>query len=152
MHAVPAPFLARTRTSEGVCFDWMTTEGCRENAEPLDGVRSATWGILYADDAGIASELSAEGLPEAMTAVVSVFEATGLTLSPKKTGTKLNGDIQRDTRYLAAPRRSTRPEIQTDSAGSVPGRPYALSTKPPTLFQSSDDGSDSRRHASIVSS
>ena len=53
-----------------------------ENAELLDRVQSAVWGLLYADHAGIASK-SAEGLGKMMTVIVSVFEAAGLTVSEK---------------------------------------------------------------------
>ena len=44
--------------------------------------------MLYADDAGIASK-SAEGLANMMTVIVTVFQAAGLTVSEKKTGTML---------------------------------------------------------------
>ena len=43
-------------------------------------MRNAVWGLLYADDAAIASK-SAEGCVHAVTAIVTVFEAAGLTLS-----------------------------------------------------------------------
>ena len=43
--------------------------------------------MLYADDAGIASK-SADGLAKMMTVIVTVFEATGFTVS-EKTGTML---------------------------------------------------------------
>ena len=58
------------------------------NSDPLTCVRSAVWGMLYADDAGIASK-SAEGLAKMMTVIVTVFEAAGLTVSEKKTETML---------------------------------------------------------------
>ena len=51
-------------------------------------VRRAVWGMLYADDAGIASK-SAEGLARMMTVIETVFEAAGLTVSEKKTETML---------------------------------------------------------------
>ena len=47
-------------------------------------VRRAVWGMLYADDAGIASR-SAEGLAKMITVIVTVFEAAGLTVSERKT-------------------------------------------------------------------
>ena len=56
--------------------------------EPLACVRRSVWGMLYADDAGIVSK-SAEGLAKIMTVIVTVFEATGPTVSEKKTETML---------------------------------------------------------------
>ena len=44
--------------------------------------------MLYAEDAGIASE-SAEGLAKIMTIILTVFKAAGLTVSEKKTETML---------------------------------------------------------------
>ena len=44
--------------------------------------------MMYADDACIAST-SAEGLAKMMTVIVTVFQAAGLTVSEKKTGTML---------------------------------------------------------------
>ena len=55
---------------------------------PLACVQMAVWGMLYADDAGIVSK-SAEGLAKMMTVIVTVSEAAGLTVSEKKTETKL---------------------------------------------------------------
>ena len=81
-----------------------------ENAEPLDRVRSAVWGILYADDAGIISK-SAEGLAKRMTVMVNVFEAAGITVSEKKTETMLLRTPNQTTPYLAARHRSSRPGI-----------------------------------------
>ena len=52
--------------------------------EPLDRVRKAVWGMLYADDAGVVSK-SQEGLTKMMAVIVTVFEAAGLTVSGKKT-------------------------------------------------------------------
>ena len=48
--------------------------------EPLACVRRSVWGMLYADDAGIAST-SAESLAKMMTVIVTVFEAAGVTVS-----------------------------------------------------------------------
>ena len=45
--------------------------------------------MLYADDAGIVSTKSAEGLAKMMTVIVTVFEAAGLTVSETKTETML---------------------------------------------------------------
>ena len=50
--------------------------------EPLACVRRSVGGMLYADDAGIASK-SVEGLAKMMTVIVTVFEAAGLTVSKK---------------------------------------------------------------------
>ena len=58
------------------------------SSDPLACVRRAIWGMLYADDAGIVSK-SAEGLAKIMTAIVTVFDAAGLTVSEKKTETML---------------------------------------------------------------
>ena len=60
-------------------------EDLKENAagissDPLACVRRAVWGMLYANDAGIASK-SPEGLAKMMTVIVTVFEAAGLTVS-----------------------------------------------------------------------
>ena len=59
----------------------------RESSDPIACVRTAVWGMLYANDAGIVFK-SAEGLVKMMT-VVTVFEAAGLTVSEKKTETML---------------------------------------------------------------
>ena len=58
------------------------------NADPLTRVRRAVWGMLYADDGGIASK-STEGLAKMRTVIVTVFEAAALTVSEKKTETML---------------------------------------------------------------
>ena len=60
----------------------------RESSDPLACVRTAVWGMLYADDAGIVFK-SSEGLVKMMTVIVTVFEAAGLTVSEKKTETML---------------------------------------------------------------
>ena len=57
---------------------------------PLDRVRRAVWGMLYADDAGVVSR-SQEGLTRMMITIVEVFGAFGLTVSEKKTETLLSG-------------------------------------------------------------
>ena len=63
-------------------------DGVGVNADPLTRVRRAVWGILYADDVGIASK-SSEGFAKMMTIIVTVFEAAGLTVSEKRTDTML---------------------------------------------------------------
>ena len=59
------------------------------SSDPLACVRRAVWGMLYADDSGIVSTKSAEGLAKMMTVIVTVFEAAGLTVSETKTETML---------------------------------------------------------------
>ncbi|CAB1119488.1 unnamed protein product [Ectocarpus sp. CCAP 1310/34] len=55
---------------------------------PLNRVRRAVWGMLYADDAGVVSR-SPEGLARMMTVIVEVFGKFGLTVSEKTTETLL---------------------------------------------------------------
>ena len=55
---------------------------------PLERVRRAVWGMLYADDAGDVSR-SQEGLTRMLIIIVEVFVAFGLTVSEKKTETLL---------------------------------------------------------------
>ena len=55
---------------------------------PLERVRRAVWGMLYADDASIVSR-SQQGLTRMTTNIVEVFGALGLTVSEKKTETLL---------------------------------------------------------------
>lgn len=54
------------------------------NRVPLACLRRAGWAMLYADDAGIASN-SVEVRAIMMAAIVAVFEAAGLTVSEKRT-------------------------------------------------------------------
>lgn len=60
-------------------------ERLQEPEMPLEKVRRAIWGMLYADDAGIASR-SPQVIAKIMT-VVEVCRAFGLTVSEKKTAT-----------------------------------------------------------------
>ena len=53
---------------------------------PLECVRRAVWGMLYADDTCVVSR-SQEGLTRMMTIIVEEFGAFGLTVSEKKTET-----------------------------------------------------------------
>ncbi|CAB1103436.1 unnamed protein product [Ectocarpus sp. CCAP 1310/34] len=69
---------------------------------PLDRVRRAVWGMLYADDAGVVSR-SAEGLARMMTVIVEVFEKFGLTVSEKKTETLLIGAKNKQTTTTPPP-------------------------------------------------
>ncbi|CAB1106164.1 unnamed protein product [Ectocarpus sp. CCAP 1310/34] len=73
-----------------VCLEEGKTETEAGGGEetPLDRVRRAVWGMLYADDAGVVSR-SAEGLARMMTIIVEVFGEFGLTVSEKKTETLL---------------------------------------------------------------
>ena len=59
-----------------------------EEEEPLACVRTALWGVLYANDAGIVSK-SATGLPKMTIVIVSIFEEAGLTVSGNKAETML---------------------------------------------------------------
>ncbi|CAB1116848.1 unnamed protein product [Ectocarpus sp. CCAP 1310/34] len=52
------------------------TEAAAGGETPLDRVRRAVWGMLYADDAGVVSR-SAEGLARMMTTIVEVFGSSG---------------------------------------------------------------------------
>ena len=59
-----------------------------EEQEPLECVRMAAWGMLYADEEGIVST-SAEGLAKMISVNATVFEAAGLTVSETRTQTML---------------------------------------------------------------
>ena len=63
-------------------------DGAGRVEEPSACVRIAVRDMLFADDAGIVSK-SAEGLARTMAVIVTVFEATVLTVSAKKTETML---------------------------------------------------------------
>ena len=78
--------LLRFSENEGIMANLVHLEedGVNGETEPMDRVRKAMWGMLYADDAGIVSK-SPEGLTKMMTVIVTVFEAAGLTASEKKT-------------------------------------------------------------------
>ena len=77
-------------------------DGVRENAGLLNRVRSAVWGMLYADDAGIASK-SAEGRTKMMTVIVNVFKAADRNHAA--------ADTEEGTPYLAARYRSSRSQV-----------------------------------------
>ena len=79
------------------------------SSDPLACVRSAVWGVVYADDARIVSK-SAEGLAKMMTVIVTVFEAAGLTVS-KKTETMLLRTPDPGTLHLTARHQGSRPEL-----------------------------------------
>ena len=123
-------------------------DGVGGNAEPLDRVRSAVWGVLYADDAGIVSKAAAD-LAKIMTAVMNVFVTAGLTVLERKAETVLQ-------------RKPNQAPLTSPLAIEVVGQRYnqivqflylgGLSTRPATLCQRSNDESDSRGHASIGSS
>ena len=104
-------------------------------------------GMLWADDAGIVSK-SAEDLAK-MTAIVTVFEASDLTVSEKKTETMLlrTPDQASCTSPLVIEAVGQRYR-QTRSF-----RIWAvLSTQAPILCQRSNGGSDSHGHATVDSS
>ena len=66
-------------------------EGLEEDGvkvEPLACVRRSVWGVLYTDDAGVASKW-VEALANMITVVVTFFEAVGVTVPEKKTETML---------------------------------------------------------------
>lgn len=63
---------------------WFTSRGAQWGVPTschyvIDRVRRVLWGIMYADDADIASKFP-EGLEKVMTVIVIVFEAAGLTV------------------------------------------------------------------------
>ena len=62
---------------------YLAEDADRIGKTPVEMVRMAVLGMLYADDAGVVSR-SAEGLARLMTVVVEVFAEFGLTVSEKK--------------------------------------------------------------------
>ena len=114
--------------------------------EPLACVRKSVWGMLYADDAGIVCK-SAEGLANMMTVFVTVFEAAGLTVSKRKRRQccTLNQVLPTSPLVVEAAGQRYTQTLQFLYLGG-------LSTQTPTSCQRSKDGSDSRGHATIVSS
>ena len=76
--------LVRFSEDEGIVQNLvrLDDDGACRDEEPAC-VRRAVWGILYADDAGIASN-SAEGFAKMTTVIVTVFEAVALRVSAKK--------------------------------------------------------------------
>lgn len=82
MHVVPVRFSEDPDIPRSFWFTGMTT-GVGENAEPLDRVRSAVWGMLYARRYKHCLHVSGKGLAKMMTAIVDVFEAAGLAASEK---------------------------------------------------------------------
>ena len=112
-------------------------EDLGEGGVELACVRRSVWGMLYADDAGIVSK-SAAGLAKMMTAVVTVFEAAGLTVSEKKTETIAAAHIQPGAPDLTARRRSSGPEVNADYAVSVPGRSYRCKPRHHARDQTTD--------------
>ena len=93
----------------------------RESSDPLACARTAVWGMLYADDAGIVFK-SSEGLVKMMTVIVTVFEAAGLTVSEKsKTMLLRTPDQAPCTSPLVIEAAGQR---YTDNAVFVSGRSY----------------------------
>jgi len=83
IEVVIARFSGTTSSLETVYFD----EGTEMKGQtPVERVKRAVWGVLYGDDACVAST-SAEELTRTRTVVVEVFAKFGLTLSEKKTET-----------------------------------------------------------------
>ena len=93
----------------------------RVKVDPLTCVRTAVWGVLYADDAGIVSK-SAEGLAKMMAVIVTVFEAAGLTVYEKKTKNNAAADTEPCTSDSTARHRSSGTEVKKDNAVLIPGR------------------------------
>ena len=73
----------------------------------MDYVRRAVWGILYADDACIASR-SPQGFAKMMEVIVEVCQAFALTVSAKKT----------DTMCMPPPR-TPRTMVRIEAAGQI---------------------------------
>ena len=84
--------------------------GWGETLEPLDRVRSAVWGTLYADVADIVFK-SAECLAKMTAVIVDVFDAAGTTVVREEDGNDAVADAEPDTPYLAARHRSNTPEV-----------------------------------------
>ena len=78
--------LLRFSEDEGIMANLVHPEedGVDGEAEPMDRIRKAVWGMLYAEYAGVVSK-SPEGVTKMMTVIVTVFEAAGLTVSEKNT-------------------------------------------------------------------
>ena len=79
---------------------------------PLERVRRAVWGMLYADDACVVSR-SQEGLTRMMTIIAKVFGAFGLTVSEKKTETLLMRPLEKQPKKGGSPP----PPLVIESAG-----------------------------------
>ena len=96
--------------------------------------------MLYADDANVFSN-PGESLANVMEVIVNVIEATGLTLSEKKAETMLLGTPNQilPTSPLVVEAAGQRYK-QTGSFGTW----AALSMKPPTFCQRTNDESDTR--------
>ncbi|CAB1102654.1 unnamed protein product [Ectocarpus sp. CCAP 1310/34] len=80
---------------------------------PLDRVRRAVWGMLYADDAGVVLR-SAEGLARMMTVIVEVFGKFGLTVSETKTETLL---MRAKEKHTTTPPPPPPPPLIIEAAG-----------------------------------
>ncbi|CAB1103279.1 unnamed protein product [Ectocarpus sp. CCAP 1310/34] len=104
-----------------VCLEEGKTEAGGGEETPLDRVRRAVWGMLYADDAGVVSR-SAEGLARMMTIIVVVSGEFELRVSEKKTETLLMPakDISTTTSQPAPP-----PPLTIEAAGQK----YAQTTE-----------------------
>ena len=79
---------------------------------PLERVRRAVGGTLYADDAGVVSR-SQEGLTRMMTIIVEVLGAFGLTVSEKKTETLLMRTPEKQSKKGGSPS----PPLVIEAAG-----------------------------------
>ena len=116
--------------------------------EPLACVRRSVCGMLYADDAGIVSR-STEDLAK-MTVIMAAFESAGLTVPETETETML---LRTQNKVLPAP------PLVVEAAGQkyicrrcifcTWARSYQRKRRHSAIIK---DGSDSRGHATIVSS
>ena len=92
------------------------------NVEPLACVRRSVCGLLYTDDAGLASK-SAEALRR-YDRHYDRFRSRRPHRVRKENGDNAVSDTQPGNPDLTARRRSSGPEVYADNAVFVPGRPY----------------------------
>ena len=93
--------------------DDRNTDG--ERGTPLECVRRAVWGMLYADDAGFVSR-SPTGLAAMMTVIVETFAEFGLSVSEKKTETLVMRTPEKPRKSGAPPPRPF-PPLVIEAAG-----------------------------------
>ena len=79
----------------------------QSHTPPRERVRRAVWGMLYADNAGVASR-SPDGLARMMTAMVEVFAGTGETAEER------GATAATTTTSAATGHRSSGAEVRTD--------------------------------------
>ena len=88
----------------------LNDNGVGGNAEPLDRARSAVWGVIYADDAGIVSK-SAEGPCEDDDGLGGLLRSSGSRGVTEEDRNHAAADIKTCSPYLAARHRSSTPEV-----------------------------------------